>query len=130
MPEGGSACSGMRGQDKTEFAHGRERETTFLQFEIIDDQAPILHVKGFKTGAIPVDEKVYISTTHILLHMIMHKAGERVKAFSHATWIRIQPVAHRVVQVKHGLARLAGLVTAVAQGQCPGGHAGSRLRGR
>lgn len=85
------------------FLHGRERETTLLQFEVIDNQAPILHVKGLQAGAIPVNKKVYISTTHILFHMVMHKAGERVKALPHITWVGIQPVAHRVVQVKHGL---------------------------
>lgn len=112
------------------FLHRGKSQTPLLKFEVIDDQAPILHVKGLQAGSIPINKKVYISTTHILFHMVMHKAGERVKALPHITWVGIQPVAHRVVQVKHGFARLAGLMTAVAQGQCPGGHAGSRHRDR
>lgn len=112
------------------FLHRGKSQTPLLKFEVIDNQAAILHVQGFETGAIPVDEQVHASVAYILLHLVVDKAGERVKALPHITWVGIQPVAHRVVQVKHGFARLAGLMTAVAQGQCPGGHAGSRHRDR
>ena len=84
------------------FLHGGKRETSILQFKVIDDQAAIFHMQGFQGRAMPVNEQEDIPASHILLHVVMYKSTESVKTFPHVGRGWIQPVTHRGVQVKHG----------------------------
>lgn len=112
------------------FLHQGERETSLLKFQVIDNQTAVLHVQGFKGGAPAVDEQVHVPVAHLLLHMVAHQAAQCVKALSHVTGIRIQPVAHRVVQVKHGFDASDGLMSGAVSDPCRRKPAGLPLRDR
>jgi hypothetical protein len=88
-------------------------------------------VQGLQGGAITVDEQVHVPVAHVRPVSCGRVPGRLVcKTLAHVTRIRIQPVAHRFVQVKHGLGRPGGLMIATAPGRYLLEPAGSLRRDR
>ena len=60
-------------------------------------------MKQLHKPAVGADEDEDIAVLHLTFHLFMHHPAQRTDALAHVRPAGTQEVAHRVVQVKHGL---------------------------